>query len=205
LTAYDEETGGGLLEVNNGRFQDIQVLGDSYFEGELKGATGTFSGNLSAAGGTFSGTLNAATINALTITVSGAHRSGTNYTLAEYNREVYASSQMIGHSVDEDDSEWRPVKTLKVAGTGTCSLVITFKNVTRGSAGQIAAYLYVNGIRDRSVIIASGNSTQTLSDIPLNQKSNIIEFMMTMYSSSCSVTTFQAKCRDDPGLLAYIS
>jgi hypothetical protein len=222
LKAYDAATGGGVLEVNNGIFNSIAIMGNSRFHGTLDAATGTFSGaliaangtfkgalqaatgsfsgELSAATGTFKGTLDAATLNAKTLNISSEHFSGTAYPISKNNnpartkedRSVYETLLM------------RPLKTLRVSGTGYCTirLSIDFPN----SGTSFGYVIYVNGsiAVDKQGLQNTGTIHEP--DIRLGEKVNTIELFLTSeLGYVVQNQTFQAMCRDNPGIFAYMS
>jgi hypothetical protein len=191
----------GDCEFNNGNFRGHIEADSGSFSGELKGATGTFSGNLSAAGGTFKGILDTVIINALTMNVNGRHYSGINHIINQDNRIIHINDNMAGHSISTPASELIPAKILRIAGNGECAVRVYFGN---RNANQVSVQLYANGKCISNATVTS-NGSYIWNNVVLDRKSNLLELMVTVYGGYCIINDFQALCRDDPGILAYMS
>jgi len=196
----------GYLEAIGARFKNINVyagvfnnitVNNGVFSGSLSAATGTFSGSLSAATGTFKGTLNAATIDAKTISLNGAHASGTGYVIAGDNRNV---------TVYETASQ--QIKKLIIKGTGSCVIRISVRGTFSVSKyGQ-------NSGSSTPVYQQNYDTTQTtdFSNIALDSSGTTTFILFgNAYtggggsSTTFTNTTFEIRCAGDPGLYRYLS
>jgi hypothetical protein len=225
FTAFDEATGGGLIEVNNiktknmssegGTFNNIKIIGNSEIGGN------------STVKGTISGTLNG-----LNLVTSGNVTPGTLYSSGGYvlksNNNAFilpASSRLAALT------ENRPVKVIKTTATGICRLRVGFPFYERETYTlQTGQYrIVVNGnplwANDtygealwRNVNDSEWDNNADRSDaheyiINLraagNTSGSTIELYLKCtidYMASYDIlnTTFELLCAESPGLLALL-
>jgi hypothetical protein len=181
----------GDVEFNNGIFRGKLEAATGTFKGELQAATGTFAGELQAAKGTFAGALQAASIS-----ITGTHTAGNGAIVARCNAYVTNTSTTA-----------KLLKTLHIAGKGTCNLTVSFTGYLRIDV-QDAEHIWQNIKMDTCQNIAEETRTYAIT-LPNNV--NKIRILGWRYSwgggsyQDFKSTICAAYVRDNPGIFSYMS